>query len=426
MLIMYQKIKQKNGLKLILAPLKQTKAVTVSVLLPVGSRYETKNINGVSHFVEHLMFKGTKKRPTSLDITKELDSVGAEFNAFTGKDQTGYYIKIAADKIELAFDLLSDMIFNSVFDAKEIEKERGVIIEEINMYQDNPLLHIDSLFEQTVFSNHRLGWLISGPKTVIKNISRSQILNYKNKFYQPANIVLTVAGNFNKNKVTQLTKKYFNNSAKKSSSPKFEKIKINQTKPRVSISFKETEQIQFCLGFPSYSLTDARIFPLYILAVILGGNMSSRLFTTIREQHGLAYYIKAGINSYQDAGTLVVQAGVDKKRVKQSISLILQELEKIKKQGVTVTELKSAKEFLKGKLVLDLEDSENVADWYGKQELLLKKMYTPDQRMKKVMAVNQDQIKKAAQDIIKQQKLNLALIGPFKTKTEFEKLLKLS
>jgi len=423
--IMYQKLKLKNGLKLILAPLHETKAVTVLVLLPVGSRYETKNINGTSHFIEHLMFKGTKKRPTSLDITKELDSVGAEYNAFTSKDHTGYYIKIAADKIELAFDLLSDMIFNSVFDPKEIEKERGVIIEEINMYEDNPLIYVEALFEQTVFAPHELSWLISGSKKVIRNVSRQAILGYKNKFYHPSNVILTVAGNFDKKKVLTLSQKYFNQTKKSIKKSEFKRIKINQAKPRVNLLFKNTEQVQLCLGFPSYSLGDRKIFTLYLMAVILGGNMSSRLFTVIREQHSLAYYIKAGVSPYQDTGTLVVQAGLDKKRINQAISLILTELQKIKDDGVEKKELQNAKEFLKGKLVLDLEDSENVADWYGKQELLLKKIYTPEERFKKVMAVGQSQIKKVAQEILKQQKLNLALIGPFKNKNDFGKLLKL-
>jgi predicted Zn-dependent peptidase len=421
---MYQKLKLKNGLTLITAPLKETKAVTVLVLLPIGSRYETKNINGASHFIEHMMFKGTKQRPTSLDLSKELDSVGAEFNAFTSKDHTGYYIKAAATEIELAFDILSDMLFNSLFDPAEIIKERGVITEEINMYEDNPLIYIQGLFEQTLFGTHPLGWLVSGPKKVIKKISRQQILGYKNKFYQPANMILTVAGNFNKAKVKTLAKKYFGNSVGKAKKANFSKIKITQTKPKVNLKFKKTEQVQVALGFPGYSLKDDRIYPLYLLAVILGGNMSSRLFTVIREQYGLAYYIKTDIAAYQDAGSFLIQAGLDKTRIKQALSLILIELKKVEENGVTAKELKSAKEFFKGKLVLQLEDSENVADWYGKQELLLNKILTPEQRLKKIFAVNQNQVKKIAREVIQEQKINLALIGPFKQKQDFRKLLK--
>jgi len=420
----YKKIKLKNNLRLILAPLKETKAVTILVLLPVGSRYESKNINGVSHFVEHLMFKGTERRPTSLDLTKTLDSVGAEFNAFTGKDQTGYYIKISADKVELAFDLLSDILFNSLFKSEDIEKERGVITEEINMFQDNPLMLIHGLFEQTVFPNSSLGQLISGPKSVIKKITRDQILNYKNKFYCPKNMVITVAGNFSQQKILSLADKYFGLNGKKMTEVNFESVKLTQNSPRINLFFKDTKQVQMCLGFSAYSLADKNIFPLYLLAVILGGNMSSRLFTTIREKYGLAYYIKAGVETYQDTGLLMVQAGLDKKRAKQGIRLILEELKNIKDNGVSHEELLAAKEFLKGKLVLDLEDSESIADWYGRQELLLGKTFTPAEKIKKVSSISVEQIKKVAQDIIKQRKLNLALISPFKDRADFFELLK--
>ncbi|MFA5021729.1 MAG: pitrilysin family protein [Patescibacteria group bacterium] len=421
---MYSKSKLKNGLTLITAPLPETKAVTVLVVLPVGSRYETKNINGVSHFIEHLVFKGTKRRPTSLDISKELDSVGAEFNAYTAKDHTGYHIKIAADKIELAFDVLADIIFNATLEPVEIAKERGVILEEINMYRDNPLFYVQQLFEQTIFPNHSLGQLISGPKDVIKKISRAQILQYKNKFYQPSNMVVTVAGNFGQKKVLNLTKKYFGQKAKVNRPVKFLPFKTKQSKPQVSLNFRQTEQIQICLGVPSYSLINPKIYPLYLLAVILGGNMSSRLFINVREKYGLAYYIKSDLSSYQDIGSFVIQAGLDKDRIKQAIGLILAELKNIREQGVTVKELSRAKEFLKGKLILGLEDSENVADWYSKQELLINKIDTPQQQLKKIFAVSQKDIKKVAAELILDKKLNLSLIGPFKQKAEFEKLLK--
>ncbi len=422
---MYTKNKFKNGLTLITTPLKETKAVTVLILFPVGSRYEAKNINGVSHFIEHLMFKGTKKRPTSLDITKELDSIGAEYNAYTSKDHTGYYIKTASENIKLAFDILSDMIFNSVFDSKEIQKERGVIIEEINMYEDNPMMFLPAMFEQTLFGDNSLGQLISGPKSVIKNISRDEILKYRDAYYHSGNIVISIAGNFNKDQINKLCRQYFPNNLKKGKKTSFPKIKINQSKPRVKLKFKETEQVQLGLGLTSYPLDDPRLFALFILSVILGGNMSSRLFTVVREQHGLAYYIRTSLDNYKDISAFLVQAGLDKEKTKEAISLILSELKRIKSEGVTDQELKSAKNFLKGKLVLDLEDSSNVADWFANQELFSKKIYTPKQKMKKFLAVTSSQVKKVAQELFIQKKLNLAIIGPFKNEGEFEKLLKL-
>lgn len=421
---MYQKQKLKNGLNLILAPLKGTSAVTVLILLGVGSRHETKNINGVSHFIEHLVFKGTKKRPTSLDITKELDAVGAEYNAFTAKDHTGYFIKGPAKKIELAFDILSDMIFNSTFNSLEIDKERGVIIEEINMYNDNPLFALHGLFEQTMFDKNSLGWQISGPKKVIKQISRQKLVNYKEKFYQPENMVIVVAGSFNKTQVKNLTKKYFDQKNQRQVKNIFTKVKISQTKPKVSLMYKDTQQVQIGLGFPAFALNDPRVYPLYLLSVILGGNMSSRLFRVIREEHGLAYYIKSEIEAFQDIGLFVVQAGLDKKRIASAITLILAELKKVTAEGVTDKELKDAKEFLKGKVALQLEDSENVADWYGKQQLLQKKLATPAQRLKKISAVKAGDVKKVANQIFKAQRLTLVLIGPLKDKQTFVKLLK--
>jgi len=423
---MYQKTKLKNGLTLLTAPLKETKAVTVLVLLPVGSRYETQTINGSSHFIEHLMFKGTKKRPTSLDITKELDSVGAEYNAFTSKDHTGYYIKISADKIELAFDLLSDMLFNSVFDANEINKERGVIIEEINMYEDNPLMYLGAFFEETVFGDQPLGWHISGPRQVIKKITRRQIIQFKDKFYKPSQMILSVAGNFKKAHVSSLTKKYFGKSFSNKTKNNFKTIKLNQIKPKVNIRYQNTQQVQLGLGVPSYGSNNSKLYALYLLAVILGGNMSSRLFMKVREEKGLAYYIKSDISSYRDVGALLIQAGLDKRRIKEAITLILKELRNVKENGVTEKELKSAKEFLKGKLILDLEDSESVCDWYGKQELLLNKTLTPEEKLNKIFNVKIQQIKKVAEELLKEEKLNLVLIGPFKNKSEFQKLLKIS
>ena len=421
---MHQKIKLKNGLKLVLAPLKETKAVTVLVLLPVGSRYETKQINGVSHFVEHLMFKGTTKRPTCLDITKELDSVGAEYNAFTGKDHTGYYIKAAADRIELAFDILSDMLFNSVFDEAEINKERGVIIEEINMYTDNPLMYLGTLFEQTLFGDHPLGWLISGPKKVIRQVTRRQILDYKRKHYQPDNMVLTVAGNFKTAEVKKLAQQYFGIKSVKFGKNNFKRFNAKQRAPKVSLLYKDTEQVQIGLGFPAFEITHPDIFALYVLAVILGGNMSSRLFINVREKHGLAYYIRTDLSAYLDAGDFLVQAGLDRRRIKQAIALIIAELKNIRDYGITVKELKAAKAFLKGKLILDLEDSENIADWYGKQVLLLDKTYTPTERLRKISAVTVKDVDRVAKWIFKTNRFNLAMIGPFKDKSEFKKLLK--
>ncbi|MDD2807843.1 MAG: pitrilysin family protein [Patescibacteria group bacterium] len=421
---MFKKTELANGIKLVLAPLKETKAVTVLVLLSVGSRYETEDVSGVSHFVEHLLFKGTTKRPTSLDLTKELDSVGADYNAFTGKDHTGYYIKAAAEEIELAFDVLSDMLFHAKFDPTEINKERGVILEEINMYDDNPLMSLDILLEETIFGNQSLGWSIAGPKSVIKNVSREKILEYKEKFYHPTNMVLGISGSFDESQVNELVEKYFNLHAKTGAKINYPELITDQTEPRAAVKFKDTEQVQLGLAFPAYSLSDPKLYPLYLLSVIMGGNMSSRLFLSVREQNSLAYYVKSDTSAYQDVGYFAVNAGLDKSRIHSAIELILAELKKVRDEGVTAQELKSAKEFLKGRFVLQLEDSESVVDWYSKQELLLGRINTPEERIKDIFEVTADQVLAVAQEVIDEKKISLALIGPFKEAAEFKKLLK--
>lgn len=424
MYIMFRKYKLKNGLRVILAPLHETKAVTVLVLVKVGSRYETKQVNGVSHFVEHLMFKGTKKRPTTLDIAKELDGIGAEYNAFTAKDHTGYYVKANHEKVELSLDILSDILFNSKFDPPEVEKERNVIVEEINMYEDNPMMFMEDLFEQTVYGDNPLGWQISGPKQVIRKINRAKIVDYYQHYYHPANILVTVAGKIDKT-ITNLIKEYFGKVQTKAAINSFKRIKIEQSKPRVKLKFKQTEQVQLALGFPAYSYFDKRIYPLYLLGVILGGGMSSRLFISIREQKGLCYFIRSGVNIYQDTGNFIIQAGLDKKRIKEAIREILKELRKITKEGATPKELRKAKDFLKGKLILDLEASDHVASWLASQELLRNKILTPAEQIKRLEKVTVGEVKKISAEIIKSQKINLALIGPYKQAAEFRRLLKL-
>jgi len=420
---MFKKITLKNGIRLILSPKKETEAVTCLVLFKVGSRYEPKNLNGISHFIEHMMFKGTKKRPSTLAISKELDGVGAEYNAFTSKDHTGYYIKIYYKKIELAFDILSDMLMNSIFKNEEIIREKNVIIEEINMYEDNPLMFIEELFEKTLFGAHPLGRLISGEKENIKGLSRNKILDYLKKFYLPHGMLISVAGNFDVKKITKLVEKYFNLEPKKRRLPDFKEIRIEQNKPKLSVKFKETEQVQLCLGFSAYSYFHKNVYAQLILAVILGGNMSSRLFINIRERRGLAYFVKSGINIYQDTGAFVVQAGLDKKRIEEAIVAIWEELKKIKKEGVSGPELKKGKDFLEGKMVLELEDSENIAAFLAKQELLVNKIETPQEKIKKINKVSKQDIQRVAKNIIQHKKLTLALIGPFKEKKRFSDLI---
>ncbi len=417
---MFKKQILPNGIRLVTAPLKETQTASLLILAKVGSRQETPQIFGLSHFIEHLMFKGTKKRPTTLDLSKELDGIGAEYNAYTGKDLTGYYIKSDSRHLSLAIDMLSDMLTSSKFEAEEIEKEKGVIVEEINMYEDNPLMYVEEMLEELMFEGGQLGHLIAGSRKTVKSATRQSLVKYKNDYYAGANIVIGLAGKFTPRHLAEIKNKFNFNRGKKSAIKKFS---FKQSSPRVVVKNKETEQVQLALGFPAFSQSDKRVYALQLMAIILGGNMSSRLFINVREKNGLAYFIRSWPNLYEDAGSFVIQAGLDKARIDFAIGAIIAELKKIK-QGITPEELKRAKDFVSGKMALDLEDSMSIAQYYANLELIGKPLMAPEAKLKKIMAVKLPEVVKVANDIFDFKKSNLAVIGPFKDKERFVKLLK--
>ena len=413
-----------NGITLLTAPLKETQAVTVLVLVKVGSRYEPLKLNGISHFIEHLLFKGTGKRPTSLDITKELDGVGADYNAFTAKDHTGYYVKVEKEHLKLALDIVADMLFNPLFPKAEMEKERGVIIEEINMYEDNPLMLIGDIFESCIFSGHALGQRISGPKQNIKNLKQETIVDFYQKHYLNRRLLVGIGGNFPAQDIKKIVNQYFGAKRLAGQKRPFSKFVLKQRQPKANLHYKDTSQAQLALGLPAFKNTDPRFYPLTLLAVILGGNMSSRLFLEIREKRGLAYFVRAGVNLYEDPGAFLVQAGLEKSRIFEAVKVIREELEKAREKGVTAEELKRAKEFIKGKLVLQLEDSASLISWLGEQRLLADKVESAETKLKKINAVTLEDVKKVAQQIFDFKKINLGLIGPFKEKSRFLNIFK--
>ncbi len=405
-----------------LKKLHETNAISVLVLVKTGSRNENQKINGIAHFIEHLMFKGTKKRPNSLSITKELDGIGAEYNAFTSKDKTGYYIRASKEHLELAMNVLSDVIYNSKFDIKEIEKERGVIMEEINMYNDNPIMHIDSLVENIVFENHPLGRLISGTHKTVEKITRADILKFYKKYYTPENMIIGVSGNFDEKKANSLLKKYFKIKDLKGKRD-FSKFELKQKTPRVILDEKNTDQIHLSLAFPSVKYDHKYDKSLELLSVILGGNMSSRLFLKIREKLGLCYYIRCESGHYEDAGIFSITSGLDKARIEQAIKHIFEELKNIVKNGVSQRELKMAKEFIKGQFMLKIENSMSVVDFYCEQIIMKEKYKTPEQILKEFDNVSAQDISVIAKSIIKKDKISLALISPYKDKKYFLDLI---
>lgn len=411
---MYHVTTLRNGVQLVLAPRQETKAATILILYHVGSRFEPKALNGSSHFIEHLMFKGTKKRPTTLSISKELDGVGAEYNAFTAKDHTGYYIKLAADDIPLAVDILEDMLSHSLFQPKEIDRERKVVAEEINMYEDNPTMLIEDLFEQAFYGDHPLGRMIAGPKSIIHTVTRERLLRYRDQFYLPSNMLIAAAGRFAVQPMLTLLSRAFSRTSSRRRAPRFQPFRKTVLPLRCKVKTKETEQTHLMLGFPGVSYFDRDLNALTLLSIILGATMSSRLFISIRERQGLCYMIRSGVTLYEDTGNVGIMAGLDTSRLEPALAGIMKEVVRIKEKPVTREELHRAKEFYRGKLVLNLEDSEELANWIGKQQLLTRKIETPEQRIRGVLQVTAADIQRVAHRVFRLDRLAGALIGPVK------------
>lgn len=421
-MINYDYKKLTNGLQLITAPLGNTKAMTVLFLVNVGSRYEDKRLNGISHFLEHMFFKGTKKRPTTLDIAKALDSVGAAYNAYTSEEHTGFYVHASSENFPLALDILFDMLYNSKFTKEEIEREKGVICEEINMYQDNPQSYIAELAKRLIYGDQPLGRQVTGEKQTVTKFTRQDFLKYRIDHYTPKNIVIAIAGDQNTHHWQNKVEEYFSRIplAKEN---QYKKIKESQIKPQSLVHYKKTDQAHLILGFRTFKTTDSRRPILKVLANLLGETMSSRLFTEVRERRGLAYYISSDVTSFKDAGVLSASAGVDIKRAEEAVKVILNEFEKIKTGKISNEELNRAKENLKGRLYLSLEESFSVAEFLAEQQLYFGKIESPEEIIAKYAKVTVEDIKKFAYEFLVAKNLNLAIIGPFKDKEKFQKII---
>jgi predicted Zn-dependent peptidase len=361
-----------------------------------------------------------------MDISSLIDGMGGEFNAFTGKETTGYYIKSAKDKVETSVDVLSDMLLHSKFDPEEIEKEKGVIIEEINLYEDMPARKIGDIYEQLLYGDTPMGWDIGGDKDIIRSISRADFLTYLADLYSASNLTVVIAGGIDSDKAFSIVDKYFN-QMKQFKTKSFEPMKEKQDKPAILIKQKQTEQIHIALGIRTIPISSPKRYPLSVLSAILGGGMSSRLFHEIREKRGLAYYVRSSSDEYADVGTLVSTAGIDPKRVVEAVEVMVAEYSKVSRGEMHLMdeELKKAKEFLKGHLVLDLEDSRSVAGFYAHQELLEETIENPEDVIARIEAVTKDDVVSVGKEFFQEQTLNFALIGNFPNGQKLESLLKL-
>jgi predicted Zn-dependent peptidase len=420
----YKKTTLKNGLRVLLVPMKDTNTATVVVMVGVGSRYENEKEAGLSHFIEHMFFKGTEKRPDTLAIAEELDAIGGEFNAFTSKDRTGYYAKADAKHIETAVDVVADMYMNSKMEAEEIKKEKGTIIQELNMYEDNPMRSIGDLFENMLYPDNFLGRDIIGYKKTINAFKRQDFLDYMKRFYVANDTVVCVSGKFNEKNILALIEKYFLKmpAGKK---PQFARVIEAQRRPEVKIKFKKTDQTHLILGCRAYDENHKDRFAATLLSTILGGNMSSRLFIEVREKRGLAYYVRTGGDSYADCGYLATQAGVEHKNLEEAVKVILQEYGKIAAEKVSEKELQKAKDYIKGRSVMGFESSDEVAMFFVDQEIKKRKVMTLEEVFAKIDKVTAKDILRVAQDIFKKETLNLAIIGPHKDGKKIGGLLKM-
>lgn len=418
----YRKTVLDNGLRILTIPMEGTKTATVVAMVSVGSRYESDKESGISHFIEHMLFKGTEKRPDAISITEELDSIGGEFNAFTSKDTTGYYAKVDSKHVSRALDVISDMYLNSKFEEKEIKKEKGSIIQEINMFEDNPMRNIGDIFENLLYPGDPLGRDIVGDKKTVGSFKRKDFLDYRERFYVAGKTVVCIAGKFDEKKILKEAGTMFSGvrrGKKISSGRTQEKQKI----PGIIIKDKKTDQTHINLGVRTFGYDHKDRFALSLLSVILGGNMSSRLFLEIREKRGLAYAVRTFVESYQEAGYLAMYAGVEHGNLELTIKTALLELQKMAKDGVSDKELKNAKEYWKGKAIMNFESSDEVAMFFVDQESRNRKTMEFSELIANIEKVEKKDILRVARNIFRNDRLNLAIIGPHKNKERLSKLL---
>lgn len=420
---MFKKIVLDNGLRIITAPMQGTNTVTVLVLCGTGSDYESKEINGISHFLEHMFFKGTQRRPTPQTIAYELASMGSISNAFTSHELTGYYIKAGKNYLPNSLDILADIYKNSLLLGEEIEREKQVIIEEIHKDHDIPTNHIWRLWEKHLYGDQPAGWDISGDEGLIRSWKRDDFANYFNHQYVSLNTAVIVAGNFDELETVERIRDLFGDVRNAPPIRKKPAVVEEQFAPSVETEHRKTDQTHLVLGFRGYDVNHPNRHAAEILGTILGGGMFSRMFDEIREKLGLAYWVSTEHESYSNRGFLVTYAGIDHKNVEKTITTALKEYRKIRDELVQPPELQRVKDYIRGTTLIALEASNAVAHFVGTEEMIIGRPMTVDEVFAKIDEVTSDQIATVAKDIIQPQNLNLVMIGPHEDKTQFEKLL---
>ncbi|MFN3739647.1 MAG: M16 family metallopeptidase [Thermodesulfovibrionales bacterium] len=399
----------KNGIPVVMAPMKEFRSVSIGIWVRTGSRFESPEENGISHFLEHIFFKGTEKR-TQKDIAMEIDSIGGELNAFTSKETTTFYIRVLDQFLEKGIDLLSDIFLNSIFPEEEIEKEKSIIKEEIKLVEDTPDDYIHDLFHQTIWDNSGLGQPILGRRETIKTFSREKLLNYKKKYYGTKDIVVSCAGRFEPEKVIDLLNKFLGSMDAGSDPPEIIRPVFH---PRKNIHKKDLSEVHLCLGVEAFELSSIYRYHLSILNAILGGGVSSRLFQEIREKRGLAYSIYSYVTAFLDTGVWGVYAGTSKKRYNEVIELITKEMTGLK-DTISEEELRKTKDQLKGNIILGLESTGNTMSHIARQEIYYKRYISLEETISQIEKISLNEIREIAERLVSTNNFAMTLLGPVK------------
>jgi len=419
---MYQKTNLPNGLRLLVTPLLHTQAATVALFFAVGSRYESAEQSGVAHYVEHLLFKGSARWPTAQAISEAIEGVGGLLNAMTDQETTVYWSKVPYNHLDLALDLLADMTRHPQFDPQEVQKERQVILEEINITLDSPADLVGLLIDQVLWGDQPLGRDIAGTLETVSRLQREDLIRFWAGGYSPTTLILSIAGRLDPQQVTDQVIRLFGDWPAQPA-PTWTPARDDQAAPRFKLYYKDTEQVNLCLAVPGLAITDPERYALILMNTLLGEGMSSRLFLELREKRGLTYDVHSAIDRFRDTGTAVVFAGVEPRRAETAIRAILDELHRLVVEPPSEAELTKAKEMNKGRLLLGLEDSRNVATWLGSQEALTGEIILVDELIAAIEAVTPADIQHVARRLFQPQRLNLAIVGPFKKAERFARLI---
>ncbi len=404
-------------------PIKNAPSVTVMSLIEAGSEYESRQMNGISHFLEHMCFKGTEKRPKSIDISREFDSLGAEHNAFTDKEVTCYWARAHNKHTDKILDIISDMYLHPTFPANDLETEKGVIVEEINMYKDLPQRLVHEVFDELLYGDQPAGRSIAGTEETVTSFKRDDFIKYRKEHYVASATTIVVAGDIDVPSIFKKVQKAFADIPT-SQNDKKKKVTEKQSEPKTRVQFKETDQTHVVIGVRTFDFYDKRMPVLRLLSAVLGNGMSSRLFQKMREELGICYYVRSGINDYTDHGTLTISAGVDSGRVEQGIKGILDEIIRIRDEKIPEPELRKAKDYLIGNMYLGLESSDELANFYGSQEIFKQEIKTPKEIEAEIEKITSADVSKLAKEILKNETLNMAIVGKYNDNDKFKGILR--